>query len=34
VECANGDKYWGELKDYKAEGYGTKEWADGSRYIG
>jgi hypothetical protein len=34
MENADGSKYWGEIKDYNAEGYGTKEWASGSRYIG
>ena len=29
-----GNRYWGECKDGNAEGYGTKEWADGDRYIG
>jgi hypothetical protein len=30
VEGPSGDTYWGELM----EGYGTKEWTDGDRYIG
>ena len=33
-EFTSGDCYWGGLKDHKAEGYGTFEWANGDRYIG
>ena len=33
-EYANCDKYWGEYKDNKREGYGTYEWVNGGRYIG
>ena len=35
VEWADGDSYWGELKDGKKEGYGTwVEGGNGDRYIG
>jgi hypothetical protein len=34
LEWASGDSYWGEYKDDKIEGYGTREGANGDRYIG
>jgi hypothetical protein len=34
VEFGGGNSYWGEYKDGKGEGYGTKEWAHGDRYTG
>jgi hypothetical protein len=34
VEYVGVGSYWGEYKDGKREGYGTYEWASGSRYFG
>jgi hypothetical protein len=34
METENGNSYWKEFKDGKAEGYGTAEEANGNRYIG
>ena len=30
----DGEKYFGEWKDGKLNGYGTKIWSDGSKYVG
>ena len=34
VEWADGGSYWGEYKDACREGYGTREFPNGDRYIG